>query len=619
MAGPRQAQPIPLEFLPGLFTNETDRGAKNRWIDGDNVRWDDGLAQKIGGFELVPLLSPEDGETEITYMGRARSTWEWDSLDGETWIAFGTACKLYLVNRGVLYDITPMRAQFTAVDAFSTTNLSPIVNVNIPGHGAQDGDHFRLQSQVIVGGLTLPIGEYTVTAVVDLDNFTITRPTNATSTATSVGSVTVQFDISCGLESDGPLYGYGVGQYGEETYGTARTTSTYIGKLRVWSLDNWGEDLLCSPNGETLYVWRRTTGPDSRAIAIPNAPANIERMMVGPDDRHVLAFGTNLVSTGVHDRMFVRWCKGDDYNTWISSSTNDAGSKRLDTGSRLITAVKTNNGILLFADKALYFVSVIGGTDVYQIRLVAQTVEVISPEAVIDVDGVVYFMAFGDFYRWNGVLERMECDIRTMIFGTPTVPGLNEAMASKIHARVVKEFNEIWWSFPEDGETENSAAAIYNYALRCWYYSSIPRECGRQSSPSLSRQPYAFFNNRMWIHEEGVNGATNVGVEAPLVGFIKSSQREVLDGALEIRISKMIPDFDSLLGSVNLYMQGRERPQSAVEKERGPFAITSTTEFVNPDIRVRQVGLYVESVDLDCSFRMGTWSAYGVPVGRKAR
>lgn len=618
MAGPRQAQPVPLQFQPGLYSNETDRGAMNRWIRGDNVRWADGLAEKIGGYELTDLLSQEDQETLTTYMGKARSTWEWDSLDGETWIALGTACKLYLINRGVLYDITPMRQQSNVVDGFASTNGSSIVVVTDPLHGAQDGDHLRIGSAVTVGGISLPIGEYDVLRVVDLNSFEIETGQVASSTDTSVGTVVIQYDISCGLESDGPLYGYGVGRYGEETYGTARTTSTFIGKLRVWSLDNWGEDLLCSPNGETLFVWRRTTGPDSRAIAIPNAPANIERMMVGPDDRHVLAFGTNLVSTGVHDKMFVRWSKGDDYNTWLSAATNDAGSKRLDTGSRLITAVKTNNGILLFADKALYFVSVVGGSDVYQIRMVGQTVEVISPESVIDIDGVVYFMSFGDFYRWNGKLEVLECDIHTLVFGVPGRIGFNKEQASKVHVRSVLEQNEIWWSYPEFGATENSATAIYNYKLNCWSFSSIPRECGRQSSPSLARQPYAFYNGRMWIHEIGADGDDGEGFVEPLVAYLESYQREVLDGALEVRISKLIPDFDEIDGVLDVLVQGRERPQSPV-KTRGPYLIQPDTEVICPDIKVRQVGIRVEANDLGSTFRMGTWSAYGSPVSRKSR
>lgn len=616
MGGPRQAQPTPLEYAPGLYTNETARGAKARWIDGDNVRWSKGLPEKMGGYELSDLLDVNGNIT--TYMGKVRSTWEWDSLDGETWIAIGTACKLYLINRGVLYDITPMRQQSNVVNGFATTNGLAIVTITDVGHGAQDGDHFKILTNVTVGGITLTAGEYDITAVVDLDSYTITANTVATSTATSVGTVVIQYDISCGLESDGPLYGYGTGTYGSGTYGTARTTSDFVGIARHWSLDNWGEDLMASPNGETLYVWKRVTGPDSRATAVPGAPANIEKMIVGPDDRHVLAIGTNLVSTGQHDKMFTRWCKGDDYTVWISSASNDAGSKRLDLGSRLITAVKTNNGILIFSDRGLYFASLVGGTDVYQIAPRGATVEIISPEAAIDIDGVVYFMAFGDFYMWNGTLQVMPCDIHTKVFGTQKNPKLNKNSASKTHVRRVSEFNEIHWSYPSLLAEENDSTAIYNYAEKCWYFSSIPREAGRSSSPSLDRQPYGFYNNRFWIHELGTDGDDGDGFVEPLHAQLYSSQQDVAEGSAEVRISKLIPDFDELDAMVDVYVEGKERPQSPVTKSRGPYIVWDDTERVCPDIRVRQVALRIDSNDLGAAWRMGTWRANATLVTRKS-
>lgn len=842
MAGPRQAQPIPLQFLPGLYTNETDHGASGRWIRGNNVRWKDGLPEKLGGYELYDLVDPE-GEL-VNYMGKVRSVWEWDSLDSETWIAFGTSCKLYLINRGVLYDITPMRRQVTLIDAITTqvvddpaaddhygaigvwiqaegpdlsttfldsgpygTVITPfnaasitatnpesgigaldcdgnkylsvpktlggpmdvgvgdftiemwvrfdaiggtqefmdtggfgngngirlylsgpnitcqcsffhgwfdlfapaliIANVwnhvavckqgnngylalngvvipqiggmtgsfsfgpamhfggtgypfsfsgpigamdeikvtkgfalytgaytppTVPqrgvltapvvdvGHGAQDGDHIRISGASTVGGIDIN-GEHNILQVIDLDNYIIELSDAPLSSATGGGTFSIQYDISCGLESAGPLYGYGVGPYGEETYGTARSSSTFIGQSRVWSLDNWGEDLLASPNGETLYVWRRTTGPDSRAVAVVGAPENIERMMVGPDDRHVIAFGTNLASTNQHDKMFVRWSKGDDYATWLASASNDAGSKRLDMGSRLITAVKTNNGILAFTDRALYFVSLVGGTDVYQITSRGATVEIISPEAVVDVDGVPFFMARNDFYYFDGTLNILPCDIRTQIFGTKTQPGINQAMAGKVHVRLVKEFNEIWWSFPEFGETENSAAAIYNYKLKCWYYSNIPREAGNDASPAYDRLPYAFYNNRFWMHEIGNDGDDGDGYVEALPAFIESNQNDVMEGGVEIRMSRLIPDFDNLDGGpVEISILGKERPQAAVTVTDGPRLIFSDTEEVHPDLRIRQIAIRIESKDdLGVAWRMGSWSAYVVPTTRKSK
>jgi hypothetical protein len=504
----------PLEMPPGIFTEETNAGAVRRWKIGDNARWDSSQPQKVGGF-IRRLLSDIDG-LDAEYMGKARAYHEWESLDGQSWIAFGTACKLYLISADVLYDITPLRRQVYLVGAITTQNGSSIVTVNDPLNDAQEGDHFTVSGGTAVGGITIPAGEYDVASVIDPNNFTFDTGIVATSSTTGGGTMTFRYDISCGLESDGFLYGYGVGDYGEETYGTPRSSSTYRGYARIWSLDNWGEDLMASPNGDTLYIWKHNTGPQSKAEAVVGAPANIEHMLVGPDNLHVIALGANLASTGVQDRMFVRWNAQNDYNDWVATSTNDAGSKRLDVGSRLITGVKTNRQILLYTDKAVYVVSFIGGSDVYDIVLAGRAPVIMSPNSAVDVDGTVYSMMEDDFYIFDGTLRVLDCDVKSYVFGDAENVGLNFDQRSKVTVRLVREFNEIWWSYPRGSETENSAAVIYNYYRKCWYLSSIPREIGGDVT-SYYRKPVALYDGKLWIHETGVDGGTETDADTLLL------------------------------------------------------------------------------------------------------
>src|SRR5690606_3767889 len=116
---------------------------------------------------------------------------------------------------------TPVRHISSIVDGFETTEDSPIVIVTDPLHGAQDGDHVRFSGGSAVGGLTIQ-GEYHVLEVIDLDHYTIQHTSNATSSTSGGGVVTAEYDIPCGLETDGTLKGYGTGPYGEGTYGTER-------------------------------------------------------------------------------------------------------------------------------------------------------------------------------------------------------------------------------------------------------------------------------------------------------------------------------------------------------------------------------------------------------------
>lgn len=612
MVGQRAVEFSPLDIAPGIFTGETPAGAVRRWRDGDNVRWDSMHPQKMGGYVQNPMYDPEDATLEVEYAGKARSYHEWQSLDGETWLAFGTACKLYLVNKSVLYDITPQRRQAYITDGVTTVNGSMLVTITDTDHAAQDGDHITIEGGVAVGGITLS-GQYDIVQVLDLNTYTINAGVAASSGATGGGSMTLKYDISCGLESDGPLYGYGVGPYGLGTFGTARTSSDLIGKARTWSLGNWGEDLVASPSGGTLYRWRRSSGPQSRAESVPGAPENIERMIVGPDNKHIIALGTNLASTGVQDRMFLRWNVQDDINDWTLTGENDAGSKRLDVGSYLITAVKSNRQILAWSDKGLYVGSLVGGQDVYGWTFVAASPKLVSQESAIDVDGTVYAMCEDDFYIFDGTYRAMPCDLKELVFGDgeedSNYLGINRDQMSKVTVRLRRQFSEIRWSMPEYGQTENSIDIVYNYALKCWYVSSVPRETG---GDKVSSYGYAIglHDGKMWFEESGVD-ADDVALPA----FLESWETQLANGTLVAEVTELVPDFMRLSGTMELTLFGRNWPSELVTI--GPVReISEDTKHLTPKFKKRQIGFRIESLDIGDDWRMGTWRGKYIPHGQ---
>jgi hypothetical protein len=611
MAGERKQPITAFPVAKGIFMEETERGAKRRWRDGENVRWFEGLPEKIGGF-TEHELTDEEGNP-VTYIGRARSYIEWSSLEGQQWAAFGTHCKLYLIDvaNGVLYDITPVRRTATIIDGFATEAGSQRVTVTDPSHDAEVGDHVRFSGATAVGGITID-GEYRIVEVIDVDTYVIEHATAATSADFGGGAVVASYDISCGLETDGTLDGYGTGAFGEGDYGTPREDSTFGGHARVWSLDNWGEELLASPSGETLYVWRPSLGPSSRATRVSGAPDNIEFMLVGPDNRHVIAFGTNLAATGQHDRMFVRWCKGDDYEDWLATSENDAGSKRLDNGSRLITAVKTRDGILIWSDKALYFLSPVGGQQVYAIRQVSgRTMQIVSKRAATDVDGIVYWMGEDDFYVWDGVLRKLPCEVAEFVFGGRGIPGINRIAQSKVQCTYMKEFGEIWWDFPSAESLENDRVAIFNIEEGCWYKSSTLARETRGDRSAVLGHPLGFSNGHAWKHEDGVDADGE-----PLPWFLESYEAEAAEGEYEILINSWIPDFKRLVGECEVSVYGREYPHAA----RQVFFTTTmdaSTQHIDERASARQFGIRIGAHRLGSDFRMGEWRVQAGPNGSR--
>lgn len=613
MAGQRQVDPNDLELQPGVLMEKSPRTSKGRWTDADNVRWFEGAPEKTGGCLEQVLVDDDDIVQFMT--GRQRSAHQWDSLDGQNWIAIGTHCKLYLINNDRLYDITPLRKTSSAANPFTTEVGSTFVLVSDPGHEAQDGDHILIKDASAVGGITLD-GEYEVVQAIDLDTYIVEHSIPATATTTGGGAVIIDYDISCGLETDGTLSGFGTGDYGEGTYGTPREDSTFGGFARVWALDNWGEDLLASPNGETLFWWDRTNGPNSRAVIRLNAPPNIEFMLVGPDERHVIAFGTNLLSgdgTGVNgeqDKMFVRWCEGDDFDAWLITDENDAGSKRLDNGSKIVTAVKTRTQILVFTNNHLYGLSLVGGLDVYDFLPLGACLPPVSKMAVVDVDGIVYWMGKTDFYYFDGTIHVLPCEINSYVFDKRT--GINREMASKVHGRISRDFTEIRWSFCSLDNEENDREAVYNWTEKCWYPSSMARESGLDTNVFYD-VPVAFKDGRMFLHETGVD----LEDDDPMVSFTESFEGEIAMGAYDMLLHELIPDFERLEGSLDVTVFGRNFPQEPREELDAVTMDINTATLQDVGFCKRNIGFHVESHEVGDDWRMNNWRVSVGPYGKR--
>lgn len=231
------------KFRPGIIKTDTALQSEGGFTDCNRVRFYQGQPQPIGGWQLF---------TSSLYTGYARGAHAWSNLQGEKCIAFGTASKLYGFVSSGIRDITPNMHFTVLTDAFSTTNGSPVVRVAVEFHSLSAGDTVVFSNhQSTIGGLTIE-GTYTVTEILTSDTFSITHGSNASSTVTNGGGA-VDFVVAlpAGLISNDKR-GYGTDGYGEGPYGS----SSNRGELRVWSLDNFGENLIANPSGFGLFEWQ---------------------------------------------------------------------------------------------------------------------------------------------------------------------------------------------------------------------------------------------------------------------------------------------------------------------------------------------------------------------------
>jgi hypothetical protein len=603
--GALSGEPVKLSIAPGMYSDDTDVGTMGRWKDGDLVRFKNGLPQSIGGWKQQSL--------DTALLGVPRSTHDWVALDGTKYIAVGTEKRLYLIVEALtVTNITPIRDTGSLTNPFSTdttgafdpnaTGDASYFSVADATHGTNVGDIVEFDSfGISVGGIVVD-GSFEVVSVTDASNYVLKHPSPATTTVSGGGGIgNYTYEITVGSGVTGVASGWGTGAYNDLTWGTPRAESTFVVELRTWSLDNWGEDLIASPRGGAIYQWDKSVGLGTRAQIISEAPTTNLRVLVSPENRQLISLGAHNGATD--DPLFIAWTDNEDFTTWIPAIGNTAGSKRIDQGSEIVTGIVTRLGPLLFTDTSAHVMQSVGGDDVHVVNTIGSGISIAGPSAAADANGVVYLMGKTNFYVYDGILRVLPCQVWTHVFDKDKSTSLNVEQAFSVSASHSKNFNEVWWFYPGRDMATNDQYVVFNYLEGIWYFGELDRASFSDFSPFFNK-PFAFDNDgNFYTHEDGDDNDI-----VAMASFIESGDMEIADGDELMHVSKLIPDFTRLSGSVSVTLKGRKYPQGA-QFEKGPYTSTGATAEMGVRIRARQMAIRIEQEGLGSSFRMGNWKA----------
>jgi hypothetical protein len=577
-----------LDLQPGINKNNTPYGNEGRWIDGDKVRFRDGRPRKIGGWER---------QTTSVVGGVPRNTVAWSSLDSEKYLGIGTHKTVEIFSDGEYFDVTPIRAAISSVSAISTSAGSNQVQVLVSTHDATVGDSIELHSQATVATNVFFDGTYEITSVVDADNVIVEYATAATSSVSNAGTVSGYTILQNGLEFNQVAYGWGAGAYSTGTFGTPRTASTLITSMRQWTFDTWGEDLIACNRGAKIYVWDETNGLESRLVPVTAAPSRNNSIIISYPTRHLISLGTEDELTSTYDPMLVRWCSSEDYNDWQSLPTNSAGSQRLEKGNKLVGSEPSKNDILVFSDTASYSMRYRGYPFIFGFDLIGEGSGLVSPNAAINVDGVVYWMSNAAFYRYDGSLRTLDCTVRDVIFDVNNEQGLNQSQKDMVFCGLNQEFTEIIWLYPSRDSTKCDRYVILNYKEGSWYDGSLDRSVW---------QAVGTFNKPLAISRDGVLYAHEQGKDddgSPMEAFIESGQFDLGSGDEVMYIDKFIPDFNQV-GNLTVTIKTRKYPQSG-EFQTKEYVLTPSSGKLNTRARGRQATIKYNSNTAEGDFTVG--------------
>lgn len=492
-----------------------------------------------------------------------------------------------------------------------TANGTTTVTVAATAHGALNGDFVTFSGATGTYASILN-AQFQITYLT-ANTFSITTPSALAAGSYGGSAVLASYQINTGPAIQSPLVGWGSGTWGSGTWGLSAASED---ALRIWSSQNFGEDLVFGPRGGGLYYWDVTSGFSSRGVNVvtmagaSGVPTKQNYIVVSDIYRFVLCFGTNEYLSVTLDPMLIRWSDQESVVDWAPAATSQAGSIRLSNGSEIVTALQTRQEIVVWTDSALYSLQYVGPPDVWTAQLLGDNISIVGQNAKAVASGRVYWMGVDKFYVYDGRVQTLRCDLRRHVFSN-----INLAQNQQVFAGTNEGFNEVWWFYCSTDSTVVDSYVVYNYLEDVWYYGSLGRtawiDSGLRDYPQAATYSYNLVS-----HELGVDDGTT-GTLEPIVAYIESAEFDIEDGQNFGFVWRMLPDVTfqgSSAASPQLTMtlygmngsgSGFNQTASKGVTRTSTAVIEQFTNIIYTRIRGRQMIMKAQSDGLGVTWQLG--------------
>ena len=600
-----------LQFRPGVVRDVTGYTNEGGWRDSNLVRFRYGFPETVGGWAKYSTAQ---------FLGTCRSLLNWITLSGDNLLGMGTHLKYYIERGGQYNDITPLRDTVVLSNPFTATNGSSVINVYDVAHGCEEGDFVTFSGATSLGGnvtATILNSEYQITYLDD-DNYSITVSVvaNASDVGNGGSSVTAAYQINTGLDTQVGGTGWGAGVWSRGAWGSATTLSA-TNTLRLWSQDNYGEDLVFSIRNGGVYYWDATGSLTSRGVTLaslstdPTTPTIAAQVLVSDRDRHVIAFGANQGGSTAQDQLSIRFSSQEDPFTWTPTATNTAGDLRLGSGSSIVRAVETKREILVYTEVALYSMQYVGPPYTFGIQMISNNISINGYNSTVAIDDTVFWMGDSEFYVYSGKTDPLLCPLKDYVFNN-----FNFDERDKVYAALNSEYNEVTWFYPSANSSENDLYITFNYKEQVWTYGALARTAwldhGVRTYPQATSP-----DNYLYNHEFGTDDGSTTPA-TPLNAYIESSPLDIGDGERFSFVRRIIPDV-TFINSTNsprldMIIKTQNYPGSNYQNGSDSEIVRTATVPVEQYTQVKDIRLRGRSIILRIeSNRVGTCWRLGSP------
>ena len=375
------------------------------------------------------------------------------------------------------------------------------------------------------------------------------------------------------------------------------------------NVDGATANLAATLTGSAINTSGSQSGVHSISTLV-DVPTIQNYIVISDTSRFVLLFGTTDYGSAVLDPMLVRWSNQESVVNWVPSIVNQAGSLRLSHGSEIITALQTRQEIIVWTDSSLYSLQYLGPPLIWGSQLLGDNISIVSQNAASIASGVVYWMGVDKFYKYDGRVQTLNCDLRRHIFFN-----INTDQYQQVFAGTNEGFNEVWWFYCSESSEVIDQYVVYNYVENIWYYGTLARtawiDSGLRDYPQAATYSYNLVN-----HEFGVDDNIS-GVPVPIEAYIESAEFDIEDGEHFGFVWRMLPDL-TFQGStaatpqVTMTLYGMNGSGSGLNQEAAKaVARTSTvtieqfTNIIYTRVRGRQMIMKIGSSGLGTTWQLG--------------
>ena len=636
-----------LVFRPGVNKDISDYSAEGGWYNTNKVRFVQGFPKKIGGFAKYTISA---------FIGICRSLYNYTPSGVSNFMAIGTSKKVYLDTGGTITDITGVRKTSTNNNIFAKLeNDSATIVVTDNSHGANAGDYVTFSGAASLGGnITAAVlnQEYVIDSITDgnVYRFTATATANSSDTGNGGTSTVATYQMPVGLDTSTIGLGWGTDGWDEGKWGAASAIAdgVYL-PLRLVHFTKYFDDLVYNArytvdadDSGQIYYWANNSALNTRAVLLStlgsasDVPTKVTQVLISQDNTSgtLLALGCVPYGGSAQDPLAVRWSDATVIQNWTPSDLTTAGSLNVQNGSAIITGVPTSNETLIFTESSVNSLKFIGGFEVFRLDEISNYVSLISPNAAVNVDSVVYWMGTNKFYMYNGRVQTLPCTLDDHVF-----KNFNEAQTDQFFAGLNAEFHEIWW-FYCSGDANGSASetidryVVYNYLDNIWFHGECDDNFDRTAwSDSTTREyPQAASDDGFIYNHEFGNDADGSVLNAS----ITSASVSLDEGDRFTLVRKIIPDMNfvgsdnNVTPSASMSIDTKNFPgSSATTTSTSPSgsALNTTavnqstidefTEQIHVRARGRQLSIKINSTTAGVAWQLGTPRAEVRPDGRR--